>query len=288
MQYMKGTNRQSSVYDALHDLCERGQTGCLEVRKVPFAGTIYLQGGYVIDVDLQGRKNQEALQELLSWADGMVCWYPGSAPYRHTCHIPLFELEALWASIKPTSGADPHVTPTSRAAMKTKDCGALLPNLAAYSIVLQAQDPAQRPSQYELGQPLKPAYLIGASHDCDIRIDHYSVSQMHAALIIENDLIRLWDLGSHNATHVNGDLVDDTILQSGDTLQIGDIAFKVTLRAGDVTPSRTTIAKPKRRRSHTGPVSFEKIVAEKRRAESDNNPLFKLFDTLRSGKPRKG
>lgn len=289
---MKTSTYHYSVFDSLQDLCARGESGCLEIRKGPFAGTVYLQGGNVIDVDFQGRKEEEALLEMLSWADGMVCWFPGTTPYRHTCHIPAFELEALWFNAASQPKDERRPAPTERVSPRTRELGVSLPKLGRYDIVFQAQDPAHRPSQHVLSQPLKPAYLIGASPECDIRIDHYSVCQMHAALMIEDSIIRLWDLGSNNATHVNGDLVDEALLQSGDTLQIGDITFKVLLRTQKPAPDRpaATLGQPGLRqpsvtRAPTGPLRFEEIRAEKRRSESLNgNPLFKLFDTMRSGK----
>lgn len=292
---MRSMTHQSSVFDSLQDLCSRGETGCLDIRKGPYAGTIYLQGGNVIDVDLQGRKGQDALLEMLSWADGMVCWFQGTTPYRHTCHIPMFELEALWFGSEAGPKAERRCAPTARITTRTKESGVLLPKLGNYEIVFQAQDPAHRPSQHVLGQPLKPAYLIGASHECDIRIDHYSICQMHAAIMIEDNIIRLWDLGSNNATHVNGDLVDETLLQSGDTLQIGDIAFKVILRAQRTAadqpvaaPPRPALRQPGSAPVPSGPLRFENIRAENKRSETNKNPLFKLFNTVRSGKtPRR-
>lgn len=293
---MKSMSYQSTVFDSLQDLCGRGETGRLDIRKGPFGGTIYLQGGNVIDLDLQGRKGTDALLEMLAWSDGAVCWFQGATPYRHTCHLPLFELEALWFGAEGGgSKAEGRCAPTARATTGSQAIGIFLPRLGQYEIVLQAQDPAHRPSQHVLGQPLKPAYLIGGSHECDIHIDHYSVCQMHAALMVEDNIIRMWDLGSNNATHVNGDLVDEAILQSGDVIQIGDIAFRMTLRAQrapaeqpDATVRRPTFRKPTPASAPAGPLRLESILAEKRRRDTTKNPLFRLFDTLRSGKtPRR-
>lgn len=289
---VRSVTGQSTLFDALQDLCNRGETGRLDIRKGSYAGTVYLQGGIVIDVDSQGCKGQEALLEMLSWADAMVCWFQGTMPYRHTCHITVRELEALWLGVESKPRTKTRCAPTTQTAMRAKALGISLPMLGNYEIVFQAEDPAHRPTQHVLGQPLKPAYLIGAAQECDIRIDHYSVCQMHAAIMIEDDIIRVWDLGSHNATHVNGDLVDEALLQSGDILEVGDIAFKVTLRAlGEATVRRavTGPAQPVPRPSRSAPppsgaLRFEDIRAEQQRAETHGNALFMLFDTLRSGK----
>lgn len=284
----------TAMLDSLKELCARKETGRLDIRKGPFGGTVYLQSGHIIDVDVQGRKGPEALGELIGLRDTILYWFQGATPYRHTCYITPAELEALAQGPRvPAEGARRPTEP-SPATTQARGLGVAMPRLAEYEIVLQATDPAHRPNQRVLGQPLKPAYLIGASPDCDIQIDHYSVCQMHAALIIEDDMIRLWDLGSHNATHLNGDLVEEGLVQSGDTLQIGDIAFRVTLRALRSAPAhqpgaaRPTFRPPPNAPIPSGPLRFETIRQERKRAEMADNPLFKLFGAKRSDKtPRR-
>lgn len=282
------------MLDSLQELCARKESGRLDIRKGPFGGTVYLQSGHVIDVDVQGRKGQEALAELLGLKDTILYWFQGATPYRHTCYVTLPELVALTQGSVDSVNGGPHDPSPTPATAQTRELGVAMPRLTKYEIVLQATDPAHRPNQRVLGQPLKPAYLIGASPDCDIQIDHYSVCQTHAALIIEDDMIRLWDLGSHNATHLNGDLVEEGLIQNGDTLQIGDIAFRVTLRSLKSAPghqpvlARPTFRPPPNAPIPSGPLRFETIRQERRRTEMAQNPLFKLFGANRSDKtPRR-
>src|SRR5471030_3134333 len=59
----------------------------------------------------------------------------------------------------------------------------------------------------EGGSPVdvaKEMMLIGRQEDCDLRLDHKSVSKMHCVIVKTDGLLLLRDLGSTNGTRVNG------------------------------------------------------------------------------------
>ncbi len=281
---------RSNAHDALRDLARRGETGCLDVRRAPLAGSIYLNNGTVVHVDLLGRSDPGALLEMLGWKDTILSWFQGATPYRHTCHIPPSEMVSLSARDGRDPGVDLRHAPRARDNAVTDRAGVSLPRRTHYDLVLQALEPAQRPREHLLHDPNRSVYIVGASPDCDIRIDHYSVCQRHASILIEDDLIRLWDLGSHDATHVNGDLVEEAILQTGDILQIGDIAFRVLFRArptaSESRPAHGQRA-PRPTQPPLKPLRFEDIQAKERLSASGGKAIAKLFDTLRLGRPSK-
>lgn len=78
--------------------------------------------------------------------------------------------------------------------------------------------------QIEDGQNL----LVGRLPKCDIVLDDGSVSSQHARLHLEEDLLRIVDMGSTNGTRVNyASISDPTYLLDGDTLEIGNVSFTV-------------------------------------------------------------
>lgn len=65
---------------------------------------------------------------------------------------------------------------------------------------------------------------IGRDPDCDLRIDHPSVSRRHAELLHEPEGWLLRDLGSKNGSHVDGLRVGQARLDQGDCwLRFGDV-----------------------------------------------------------------
>ncbi len=76
------------------------------------------------------------------------------------------------------------------------------------------------------GFPLnKDHMVIGREVKCAIMLNDSSVSRQHSSIthLAEGYLIR--DLGSSNGTYVNGQRVQEYLLQEGDRVSIGDIEF---------------------------------------------------------------
>ncbi|MBN2804245.1 MAG: diguanylate cyclase [Deltaproteobacteria bacterium] len=67
---------------------------------------------------------------------------------------------------------------------------------------------------------------IGRDQDCDITINHNSVSRLHAQLSKNGNMRTLTDLQSTNGTLVNGESIISKTLTSGDWIKIGDTIFK--------------------------------------------------------------
>jgi two-component system response regulator AtoC len=66
--------------------------------------------------------------------------------------------------------------------------------------------------------------VIGRASDCELQLEHASVSRRHASIRIDDGLMRLADLGSHNGTRVNGEPVSESrTLASGDVAMVGDV-----------------------------------------------------------------
>lgn len=76
------------------------------------------------------------------------------------------------------------------------------------------------------GFPLnKDHVIVGREVKCAIMLNDNSVSRQHSSItrLAEGYLIR--DLGSSNGTYVNGQRIQEYLLQDGDRVSIGDIEF---------------------------------------------------------------
>src|SRR5271169_892979 len=82
----------------------------------------------------------------------------------------------------------------------------------------------------------KEMMLIGRQEDCDLRLDHKSVSKMHCVLVKTDGLLMLRDLGSTNGTRVNGTRVRRAALLPNDQVSIASYKFRVYLGPDAAAP----------------------------------------------------
>jgi two-component system, NtrC family, response regulator AtoC len=80
--------------------------------------------------------------------------------------------------------------------------------------------------------PRTGSVVIGRDKDVELRVQHASVSRRHATIRVDDGIVRVADLGSHNGTRVNGELVEGTrSLASGDVVTVGDVVLVVHFSA---------------------------------------------------------
>jgi predicted component of type VI protein secretion system len=75
----------------------------------------------------------------------------------------------------------------------------------------------------------KDLVVVGRKEDCDLRLDHKSVSKMHCVLVKTDGLLLLRDLGSTNGTRVNGTRVRRAALLPNDQISIAHYKFRIHL-----------------------------------------------------------
>ena len=73
----------------------------------------------------------------------------------------------------------------------------------------------------------KDLTLVGRDEDCDVRLEHKSVSKLHCVIVKTDGLLLLRDLGSTNGTRVNGQRVRRAALLPNDTLSIANLKYAV-------------------------------------------------------------
>ena len=82
------------------------------------------------------------------------------------------------------------------------------------------------------GQPIdiiKDLIIIGRKDDCDVRLEHKSVSKIHCVIVKTDGLLLLRDLGSTNGTRVNGTRVRRAALLPNDQLAVAHFKFRIFL-----------------------------------------------------------
>jgi two-component system, NtrC family, response regulator AtoC len=90
--------------------------------------------------------------------------------------------------------------------------------------------------------PRAGAIVIGRATEADLRPSHVTVSKRHATIRVEDGVMRVADLGSHNGTRVNGELVQESrMLGSGDVVSVGDVVLVAHVSSPAVV-SRATYA----------------------------------------------
>src|SRR5881275_266610 len=83
---------------------------------------------------------------------------------------------------------------------------------------------------------VKDLTLVGRKEDCDLRLDHKSVSKLHCVIVRTDGLLLLRDLGSTNGTRVNGQRVRRAALLPNDHLHIASVRYKVYLGPDEADP----------------------------------------------------
>src|SRR5918995_1338469 len=114
----------------------------------------------------------------------------------------------------------------------------------------------------EGGPPIeivKDLIIVGRKEDCDVRLDHKSVSKQHCVIVRTDGLLLLRDLGSTNGTRVNGTRVRRAALLPNDQVAIAHFKFKVYLGPDEPPPE------PAKPHEHTQALDprLENLVEEK-------------------------
>jgi predicted component of type VI protein secretion system len=89
------------------------------------------------------------------------------------------------------------------------------------------------------GQPfdiVKDLIVVGRREDCDLRLEHKSVSKMHCVIVKTDGLLLLRDLGSTNGTRVNGTRVRRAALLPNDQVGIAHFKYRVYLGPDEPAP----------------------------------------------------
>src|SRR6185437_16206601 len=68
---------------------------------------------------------------------------------------------------------------------------------------------------------------LGRSSNNDLMFPFPEISESHCELLVENEFVFVRDLESSNGTYINGDVIRESAIYSGQTLQIGQVEMVV-------------------------------------------------------------
>ncbi len=71
--------------------------------------------------------------------------------------------------------------------------------------------------------------VIGRRHDCDLCIPLMSVSRRHCQLNHNKGILKIRDLGSRNGTYLNGNRINEAVIQAGDSIEVGPVTFVIQI-----------------------------------------------------------
>jgi predicted component of type VI protein secretion system len=88
------------------------------------------------------------------------------------------------------------------------------------------------------GEPIdieKDMSLVGRGEDCDVLLNHKSVSKQHCVIVKTDSVLVIRDLGSTNGTRVNGQRIRRGVLLPNDSISIANFHFRLLFLA-DTAP----------------------------------------------------
>ena len=116
---------------------------------------------------------------------------------------------------------------------------------------------------------VKDMVVVGRKEDCDLRLEHKSVSKMHCVIVKTDGLLLLRDLGSTNGTRVNGQRVRRAALLPNDQLSIANYKFRVHLGPGEPPVSAS---------EHTQRIESDELARLMSKSKSDEESDVDLSD----------
>jgi pSer/pThr/pTyr-binding forkhead associated (FHA) protein len=113
----------------------------------------------------------------------------------------------------------------------------------------------------------KDLIVVGRKPECDLRLDHKSVSKMHCVIVKTDGLLLLRDLGSTNGTRVNGQRVRRAALLPNDQLSIASFKFRVFL--GPDAPNPAPAAAGEEHTQQLDPDEVARLINQARMRPDD-------------------
>jgi len=126
--------------------------------------------------------------------------------------------------------------------------GAARPLQRRTLLILRGEEVEVRPL------PAQGEVVVGRGSQCDVKIDHPSMSRRHLQLVLTDDGVRAIDLGSANGTSLRGARLPANVaveISANDALAAGDL----TLVVQEVRPARAAVSAPAAPARASGPVA---------------------------------
>jgi hypothetical protein len=213
---MDGADDLLSFQDVL-DLCGKARRrGRLHVFTTFRAVDLYLEEGRIICAISSNSLAKVDVREVLGWKDADWVWMSNASP-------------------EPALFAPPQLIPNEPPAQPPGDLPAD-PSLSKGATRKLPKSIAKNPIVWQLrstssGETYKLANthaVIGRDDDCDIMIDHPSVSRHHCVVEVRGNLLHFTDMGSLNGIQIGGQRVEEGGVASGEELILGHLTLHCT------------------------------------------------------------
>lgn len=122
--------------------------------------------------------------------------------------------------------------------------------------------------------------VVGRREDCDLRIPLGEVSRKHCRFVKDGDALRVEDLGSSNGTFINGERVQESAVQPGDTVQVGPVQFVVQI---DGVPAEEEMQPISRAAAAEAPAEAATLAPAEQANSGEFDPLAALESAEQSG-----
>ncbi len=219
--------------------CLSRRSGQITFRSGESYGFVYIQQGRVLHALCGNTEGDEAVYTMLTWPGGGFSLDEGILPHKKT-------VTATWEQLlfEGARRADegrlqdrsnqPTVTTAEPLTIRMHDS--------------QPKLTITRPDLPESTVVLEQEYThVGRAAGNEIVLPYPSISNRHCIFISSGPDIVLRDLNSSNGTYVNGEIVSETILRPGDSIQAGTVFMKFepgVKRPKLTMPDPTPQAKP--------------------------------------------
>lgn len=88
---------------------------------------------------------------------------------------------------------------------------------------------------------------LGRSRTCELVVKDSSISRQHATVTVEDNGLRIRDLGSHNGIYVDEARIEEALVYVGHYVKFGGISFQVVManqEADESNQETTSVARP--------------------------------------------
>lgn len=189
-------------------------------------GRILRENGQVFIEDVSARygikKNGKKIQGRAEIKEGDVVFI---GDYRLTLQPEVPKKSGAKPKARAPGNADPRketqITDLNELGAMTREDTQLMQALPAKLVVISSNFAGE---EFPLHQK---EIVIGSGDDCNIIIDHLSVSRKHAKIVREGHATyKIVDLNSKNGVKVSGDSYRATHLKRGDVVELGHVKFR--------------------------------------------------------------
>lgn len=210
-------------------------TGTLQVRSPDRrqSGSIAIDQGDIVYSIVDPIKDLAALYMMLAWEDGEVDWSVTDSPFktafRYQPDIVLVDFMKIENECGSSKKVLEFIDEAAVRMQKERHNTIEFPSLKQNIIFLEHTDGPNEGKQY----PFEEGTMwIGTAGDCEMPIvDHTdSVSRRHCKAQVSRNGITLTDLGSTNASYVNGKMIEKASIKPGDQVYFGHLCLKVDMK----------------------------------------------------------